>query len=104
MAARLIVLWTAMLLYGAAIVSCIAAFLWAWRKRLPFTGPASAAYLSPLTNILFGAGFLVSALANNTSWLRAMFVAVGLLQFLVAWKLRKRLRQSGANPPVVASD
>ncbi len=75
---RNIILWTAIALYAASIVTCIVAVVRARKDRVPWMGPESAAYLNPLANLFLGAGFLISALANNALWLRALFCAAGL--------------------------
>jgi hypothetical protein len=87
---RNIILWTAIALYAASIVTCIVAVVRARKDRVPWMGPESAAYLNPLANLFLGAGFLISALANNALWLRALFCAAGLLVFVV---VRNRARK-----------
>jgi hypothetical protein len=91
---RHIILWTAIALYAASIVTCIITVVRAWKNRAPWMGPTSGAYLNPLAYLFLGAGFLVSALANNAPWLRAMFSAAGLLQILVFVVVRNRARKA----------
>jgi len=90
---RHIILWTAIAFYAAAIVTCIVATVRARKDRVPWMGPESGAYLSPLANLFLGAGFLVSALAKNALWLRVLFCAAGLFQILVFVIARNRARK-----------
>ncbi len=97
---RNIILWTAIASYAASIVTCIVAVVRARKNRAPWTGPESGAYLNPLANLFLGAGFLVSALANNALWLRALFCAAGLFQIPVFVVVRNRARKK--KPPAAS--
>jgi hypothetical protein len=80
-----------MLCYAASMLTCIAALIRGWMAGHPFTGPKSIVYLSPFANIFLGLGFILSGASNvPRSWLRILFVAAGLFQFLPAWKIWKR--------------
>jgi hypothetical protein len=57
---RQITLAAAIVLYAAAMATCIVAFVWAWKKRVPWKGPASVTYLRPLAYLFLGAGFIAS--------------------------------------------
>jgi len=100
---RHIILWAAIALYAASIVTCILSVLGAWRNRVPFRGPGSAAYLNPLTYLFLGAGFLVSALAYNPLWFRGMFLAVGLLQIVAFIFWRHRARKAARQPGKISA-
>ena len=90
---RHVILWTALAFYAAAIVTCIVAVVRARKDRVSWMGPESGVYLNPLANVFLGAGFLVSALDNNSLWLRALFCAAGLFQILVFVIVRNRARK-----------
>jgi len=91
---RHIILWTAITLYAASIVTCIVTVVRVRKNRAPGRGPASGAYLNPLANLFLGAGFLVSALDNRPLWFRALFCAAALLQILVFVVVRNRARKA----------
>ena len=87
---RNVVFWTVMLCYAASLLSCAVALFRGWRAGLPFRGPKSVAYLSPFANIFLGLGFIISGVSNvPRPWLRVVYIAAGLFQFLPAWKLWK---------------
>ena len=90
---RQITLSAAIVLYATAIVTCIVAFVWAWKNRVPWKGPASVAYLQPLTSLFFGAGFLVHALGTNVLWQRGLLFAAGVFQCVVFAVMRNRARK-----------
>lgn len=88
---RNVISWTIMMCYAAGIITCIAAMLRGWRAGHPFVGPKSVAYLSPFANIFLGLGFIISGASNvPRPWLRIVYVAAGLFQFLPAWRIWKR--------------
>ena len=90
---RTTIFWTIMLCYAAAILTCTVAFVRGWKAGHPFTGPKSAAYLSPFTNIFLGLGFIVSGASDLPGpWLRVAYVAAGIFQVLPAWNIWKRRR------------
>jgi lysylphosphatidylglycerol synthetase-like protein (DUF2156 family) len=91
---RQITLWAAIVLYAASVVTCVVTFVWALKKRVPWQGPASVAYLHPLTYVFLGTGFIVYALGTNVLWPRGLLFASGLLQFLVFAVMRSRARKS----------
>ena len=88
-----LVFWTGMTFYGATVITCVVAALWAWKKHTPVRGPDSVAYLSPLTNIFLGLGFIVSSTTNISHPIRIAYILIGLFQFWPAWIIRNRQRQ-----------
>ena len=87
---RSIIFWTIMLCYAATLLTCVVALFRGWRTGHPFVGPKSVVYLSPFANIFLGLGFILSG--TNTvprPWLRVVYIAAGLFQFVPAWKLWK---------------
>jgi hypothetical protein len=56
-------------------LTCVVTFVWALKKRVPWQGPASVAYLHPLTYVFLGVGFIVYALGTNVLWPRGLLFA-----------------------------
>ena len=99
---RAVIFWTIMLCYAASALACFVALIRGWRAGHPFAGAKSVAYLSPFANIFLGLGFIISGVSSSGSsvsrpWLRILYIAAGLFQFLPAWKLWKRQRMLKAD-------
>jgi len=102
---RTVIFWSIMLCYAASVLACIVALLRGWMAGHPPVGPKSVVYLSPFANIFLGLGFIISGVTNvPRPWLRVLYVAVGVFQFLPAWKLWKRqqMLKAGGSTPAAA--